>query len=602
MAEEKVQFDQSTIPWYSQRNSDVASAATATANPTHNIPISPKATIEHPEVFCPITLLPIKHAVLTINGSFYEEEAIQKWFADGKLTDPATNIKLSSRRLYDHANIQTLEARSQHMRVYFNKNFTLIRFKENDADAFDLEVDISAPFDSLLPFLPDYIGAAVFHGFLFYGQRPLQYARNIKSGNMMILVPNTALEGRDPKSRGYQLFVKTLIGKTITINSDPSETIELVKYRIQSKEGISVNQQRLLFAGRSLESGRTLLDYNIQKESTIHMTLRLTGGCVASPSPSQFQVSADVNLNQTGLGLLYQHGGNLFSNVKVVPALLSKLTCDNICNYIDEQKSISSDFISPVLDPSSILTTAEVAALCQHLGGNRDLHRFFIRRVTCVDAPISLPFHVDWSPRTLQVALNDNYVGGVLQFVVRGEIQTLKRPTGTATVHGGTTLHAVSAIESGCRYGLFVTEVASGDHQELLDGLVLPIMDYLQFGKRALGLGWQNLNVQQLNVLIQKFTLAPTVEMELLWRTSLLCPELNTESIRAHLKFLEKVCVHPPKFTNCIREYRNFLQGSSVEPSPDADLAWHAHLQFPSKYKEECLQIRGSILQHNFHH
>lgn len=77
---------------------------------------------------------------------------------------------------------------------------------------------------------------------------------------------------------GMQLLVKTLAGKTITVDAEEGDTVDQLKQKLNEKEGIPVDQQRLIFGGKQMESDRTLTDYGVTNGATMHLVLRLRGG------------------------------------------------------------------------------------------------------------------------------------------------------------------------------------------------------------------------------------------------------------------------------------------------------------------------------------
>ncbi|KAI8149630.1 putative polyubiquitin [Fennellomyces sp. T-0311] len=82
-----------------------------------------------------------------------------------------------------------------------------------------------------------------------------------------------------------QVFVKSLAGKVTTLDVDPTDSIESVKYKIQDTDGVPMSEQRLLFGGQQLEEGHTLKDYSIAADSALFLVLRLRGGILNRQDP-----------------------------------------------------------------------------------------------------------------------------------------------------------------------------------------------------------------------------------------------------------------------------------------------------------------------------
>jgi ubiquitin len=156
-------------------------------------------------------------------------------------------------------------------------------------------VTVLALKEQLVPLLKEFYGpkrpAEVCNQRLIYMGRQLKDEATrqdckIPRGAELHLVLRLRGMPADPADCGGQFFVKTLTGKTLTLDAEPTDTIEVLKLKIQEKEGIPPDQMRLIFDGEQLEDDRTRHSYGILREATVHLVLRLRGGGVPAEDPA----------------------------------------------------------------------------------------------------------------------------------------------------------------------------------------------------------------------------------------------------------------------------------------------------------------------------
>lgn len=276
-----------------------------------------------------------------------------------------------------------------------------------------------------------------------------------------------------------QLFVKTLTGQTLTIDVEPKNTIFDVKLGIQRCNGCPPEQQRLIFAGKSLEDGLTLGSYSIPHEATLHIVLRLRGMI------SNF-------LRKLNPELLQEWKDYLLGNRKDLPRITECLEIIAKKKGASEMKSyfattMNVDALAPVLiafmdkcyeenkrpdlkilfaDAEAFLETGLSIEIFKHfckLHSSTGRVRLALRRSAATEGCIA--FHCDggYATRTVQVCLNSDteYEGGRLIFYAQGNCHVPERKAGFVSIHDRDILHAVSRVTSGVRYSLFVVDKAN---------------------------------------------------------------------------------------------------------------------------------------------
>ncbi|CAB9503039.1 Polyubiquitin (Fragment) [Seminavis robusta] len=306
------------------------------------------------------------------------------------------------------------------------------------------------------------------------------------------------------------VIVRTLTGKTIPVKVNPGETVGMLKIKIQNKEGIPPDQQRLIFGGRQLEDQNSLFRYHIPHEGTIHLILRL-GGMISSFSFNdmndplvRYLMLPEAERQIAPFPVSAIHGGRRFcayDNKVYDPESTTSFSFNKDCEIlsaghrgvvgqflefmwsakmankdgaVDMKVVLPDDLLVHLLDPFAARCNkhhteqwSPEQVLEKLYNTSPHIHQPKIAlRMTKWPTNACINFHQDgrYATYTMQLALNDpeEYQGGKLCYFVNNRLHVLTRPAGSLVGHHREVLHAVTALTGGVRKSLFLTDYSNG--------------------------------------------------------------------------------------------------------------------------------------------